>query len=121
MLWGYKYQQSTHPLPNTYTQDQGIQPAEFIRLAQTMGLRTIPQINQSLNWTFLESLLQSHGPLWCAGQWNGPNHIIVVTGVELSGVVYVNDPAFAAPVNRDIAWFNAKIDKNVSIPIMYLP
>jgi len=46
---------------------------------------------------------------------------VVITGVSAGGAVYVNDPAFAGPVTRDIAWFNERIDKKVDVPMMWLP
>lgn len=121
MLYAYRRNASTHPLPNRYHENTGIGAAEFIALARAVGLRTLPKVNQSYGWQMLESWLKRYGPLWAAGQWNGANHIVVITGIDPNGVVYVNDPAFAAPVVRNIAWFNDKIDKNVDIPMMYLP
>ena len=121
MLFAYKHQASIHPLPQTYAANSGIGPAQFINLARAMGLETTTRVNQTYSWRYLDDLLRRHGPIWAAGQWNGPNHIIVITGVNSAGVVYVNDPAFPAPVVRNIAWFNDKVDKNVEIPLMYLP
>ncbi len=121
MLFGYKRAACIHPLPQEYDDDQGIQASEFIDLARDMGLETLPQVNQTFSWLFIDNNLRSVGPIWAAGQWNGVNHIIVVSGVDEDGTLYVNDPAFGAPVVRDMSWFNARIDKNVAIPMMYLP
>jgi hypothetical protein len=121
MLFAYKHQACIHPLPETYSANNGIGPAQFIDLAKAMGLRTTTRVNQTYSWIYLDDLLRNHGPIWAAGQWNGANHIIVITGVDPGGLVLVNDPAFPAPVVRDIAWFNDRIDKNVDIPLMYLP
>jgi ABC-type bacteriocin/lantibiotic exporter with double-glycine peptidase domain len=121
MLFGYKRYACTHPLPKLWDKDEGLQADEFIRLARSLGLVTMSRVRQSYDWTFLRDRLKSYGPLWVAGQWNGPNHIVVITGVDVSGKVYVNDPAFPSPVVRNIGWFNDKIDKIVDSPIMYLP
>lgn len=121
MLWAYKYQQSINPLPQRYADNEGIGAEEFIDLARELGLQTLPQVNQSFGWQFIDSCLNSYGPIWSAGQWNGVNHIVVVTGVDEDGTLYVNDPAFASPVIKNVPWFNQKIDKNVPIPMMYLP
>lgn len=121
MLYGFKKLACINPLPATWKKDQGIQPGEFIELAKAVGLRTLPKVNQCFSWKFLEDSLNDYGPLWAAGQWNGPNHIVVITGVDAGGKVFVNDPAFPSPVIRDIGWFNDRIDKNVEIPLMYLP
>jgi hypothetical protein len=64
---------------------------------RTMGLQTMTQVNQTFAWTFIENALQTLGPIWAAGQWNGPNHIIVITGVESNGTLYVNDPVAGDP------------------------
>lgn len=121
MLFGYKRQACIHPLPDDYDADKGITAEQFINLAGDMGLDTLPQVNQTFSWLFFDSNLASVGPIWAAGQWNGVNHIIVVTGVDDDDTLYVNDPAFGAPVIRSVGWFNARIDKNVPIPMMYLP
>ena len=121
MLYAYRNSACVHPMPVEWALDQGIAPDDFIKLAEAVGLETLPRVNQSYGWTFLDGALDAYGPLWAAGQWNGFNHIVVITGVDPGGTVLVNDPAFPAPVVRDIAWFNDKIDKNVEIPLMYLP
>jgi cysteine protease avirulence protein AvrRpt2 len=121
MLYGYKQMACINPLPDRYEADNGIGAEEFINLAADVGLETLPRVNQCYGWQFLEDALERYGPIWAAGQWNGVNHIVVITGVENNGTVYVNDPAFPLPVTRDIGWFNDRIDKSVAIPMMYLP
>src|SRR5687767_9224794 len=78
MLYGFKKFACIHPLPKQWDNNRGIQPAEFIELARAVGLETLPKVNQCYDWTFLEKSLKSFGPLWAAGQWNGPNHIVVI-------------------------------------------
>ncbi len=121
MLYAYRNNASIHPLPKTWDGNQGIQPSQFIELAKTLGLRTLPKVNQSYGWKFLEDALTSYGPIWAAGQWNGLNHIIVITGVDAGGRLFVNDPAFPSTVIRNMGWFNERIDKNVDVPMMYFP
>lgn len=123
MLYAFKKSACIHPLPKIWARAnfQGIFAHEFIDLARAVGLRTLPQVNQSLGWQFLDESLGRYGPLWAAGQWNGYGHIIVITGVDVGGRVFVNDPAFPSPVERNMGWFNEKIDKSVDIPLMYLP
>jgi cysteine protease avirulence protein AvrRpt2 len=120
MLFGYK-QQSADPMDAQYMADSGITAAQFIDLAKTAGLQTIPQVNQSYDWTFIDNLLNNFGPIWAAGDWNGAPHIIVLTGVDSGGKLIVNDPAFPAPQTRNMGWFNQHIDSTVDIPMMYLP
>ena len=121
MLYGYRRKACIHPLPRVYDANQGLTAEAFIDLAADVGLQTLPPVNQSYSWRWLDDALCRYGPLWAAGQWNGANHIIVITGVDASGAVYVNDPARAAPARRDIAWFNARIDATVDVPLMWLP
>ena len=121
MLYGYRNSACINPLPQDYESNQGLTAEQFIDLARDLGLQTLPQVNQSFSWRFIDDNLRSYGPIWAAGQWNGVNHIVVMTGVDEDGTLYVNDPAFGAPVIRTMAWFNARIDKNVPIPMMYLP
>jgi len=120
MLYGYRRQACVDPLPDKYRDNQGISAREFIKLAQSVGLKTLPQVNMSYNWTFIDNLLRHSGPIWAAGCWNGPPHIVVLTGVDENGTLYVNDPALGAVVH-DMAWFNARIATEVPMPMMYLP
>jgi hypothetical protein len=121
MLYGYKRRQCIDPLPNTYQANAGLRAENFITLARSVGLRTLPQVNQCFDVTFLEHALAVYGPIWAAGQWYGPNHIVVVVGAEHDGTVSVNDPGLGLRRKQDIAWFNQKIDHTVPIPMMYLP
>jgi hypothetical protein len=121
MIYGFKKQVCLHPLPAHWDKNEGLGADEFIVLAGNLGLKTLPKVNQTFDRPFLEAALKRYGPLWAAGQWNGPNHIVVITGVDGTGKVYVNDPAFPAPVVRDMVWFNDRIDKNVDAPLMYVP
>lgn len=120
MLWAFKYRSSINFMGATYTANRGILPRQFVTLARTLGLESTQRIRTSYSWRALADLLRDHGPLWAAGQWYGPNHIIVITGVEPDGTLYVNDPGNGARVHN-MAFFNDKIDKNVSSPLMYLP
>jgi len=120
MLWGFKYKQSINPLKKLYKTNNGIAPKEFVKLAKTLGLESVKNVNMSFSWSALAELLRRHGPLWVAGYWYGPAHIIVVTGVAPDGKLYLNDPA-GAKKTENLTFFNTKIAKKVPNPIMYLP
>lgn len=120
MLFAYK-KQSVDPMDNTYLADKGIKAGQFVDLANAIGLRTIPKVNQTYDWSLIDDLLSKYGPIWAAGDWNGAPHIIVLTGVDPGGKLIVNDPAFAAPQERNMGWFNQHIDASVPVPMMYLP
>ncbi len=120
MIWAFKYRQCINPLSNVFSANTGVLPAQFITLARTLGLESVPLINMSYSWTALAELLRMHGPLWVAGYWYGAAHIIVVTGVEPNGTLYINDPAGRKKIHN-MSFFNEKIASNVANPIMYLP
>ena len=120
MLWGFKYKQSIDRMGKTFNANTGVSPAQFVTLAKELGLESVRTINMSYAWNAVAELLRKHGPLWVAGYWYGPAHIIVVTGAEPNGKLYVNDPGFGPKVH-DMLFFNEKIASNVSNPIMYLP
>lgn len=120
MLWAFKYKQSINPLKKMFNANTGIAPAQFVRLAKTLGLETVPRINMTYTATAVATLLKRYGPLWVAGHWYGTPHIVVVTGVESNGKLYVNDPGFGSRIH-DMLFFNEKIASKVSNPIMYLP
>jgi hypothetical protein len=119
MLFAYK-QQSVDPMDPVYLADTGISSDQFVDLAKATGLKTIPQVNQSYDWSFINDLLSKYGPIWAAGDWNGAPHIIVLTGVDSGGKLIVNDPAFSTPQVRNMGWFNQHIDASIPIPMMYL-
>ncbi len=120
MLWAFKYKQSINPLKGVYQANTGVSPAQFVTLAKSLGLESVKTINMSYSWTALADLLTKHGPLWVAGYWYGAPHIVVITGVEPNGTVYINDPA-GSRKKHDMRFFNEKIASDVSNPIMYLP
>ena len=120
MLWGFKYRQSINPMNSIYQANTGVGAAQFVQLAKTLGLASVESVNMSYSWKAVAELLRRHGPLWVAGVWYGAKHIIVVTGVDPDGTLYVNDPGFGPRVHN-IRFFNQKIAFFVKNPIMYLP
>ena len=120
MLWAFKYRQCIDPLSKVFQANTGVSPAQFVDLARELGLETVPEINMTYSWNGVDDLLKRHGPLWAAGKWYGPNHIIVVTGVDADGTLYVNDPGLGQPRVHDMRFFNDKIAKSVRNPSMYL-
>jgi hypothetical protein len=80
-------------IPSSYAaaDTKGIGPAQFITLAQNVGLDALPVKNQHSEQDLFDCLKNS-GPVWFAGFWFGVGHIIVLTGVD-RGKVFFNDPA----------------------------
>lgn len=108
-------------LPQKWNANNGINLKDFIRLAQAEGLLSIKSPTTNLTEQQLEVLLQNHGPIWCAGRWDGAPHIVVLTGVE-HGNVYINDPNPARGKRLEtINWFNTRLDNHVANCMMYKP
>jgi len=120
MLWGFKYKQCINPLRKAFDTNVGISPKQFVALAKELGLATVRSINMSYTSAWLDNLLRQHGPIWAAGYWYGPPHVIVITGVNAKGAVYVNDPGFGRRVHN-MRFFNEKVASNVANPLMFLP
>jgi len=47
MIWAFKYKQCINPLNKTYQANTGVTPDQFVQLAKTLGLETVPRINMS--------------------------------------------------------------------------
>jgi len=90
-----------------YEENRPVTAADFIPLAQKVGMREVPRYD-TYDDEKLRDLLQAHGPLWCAGYWYGYGHVIVLTGVDSSGVYY-NDPDGGVRMKQGLAWFNTKL------------
>lgn len=107
-------------LPDKWEPNRGIGLADFIRLAQAEGLKSIVTPGGSLTPQQLETFLSNYGPIWCAGRWDGVPHIVVLTGVD-GQTVYINDPNPAKGKRTEtLAWFNQKLDR-VPNCMMYQP
>ena len=112
-------------LPKVWKDNKGISIAAEATLAKAEGLKAFPFPNSNKFTTEnLYAALKQAGPLWCAGSWFGPGHIIVLTGVDGSNV-YFNDPG---PVDvgtknakNSLAWFNQKLDWSDRNAILYRP
>jgi hypothetical protein len=126
MIYQYKRKADLNPLPAQYAvaNKEGLNKGRFITLAREVGMRGLvaPPLTYTPQW--LADALTRYGPLWAAGDWNNAGgHIIVITGVDSTGAVYVNDPAFDAPLVKDIKWFNQHLCRadEVENSLMYLP
>ena len=90
----------------------GLYPAEFITLADKVGLYKIPVKNKHSE-DDLFKYLRDGGPVWSAGFWFGVGHIIVLTGVG-KGKVYFNDPDQGVKKEGTVKWFNEKLATQLS-------
>jgi len=114
MIWLYWQKQTGRQGPmNTvepvYNADTGLSVTaqSFITLALTTGLKRLPSRNIYSNLDIF-NMLRDDGPLWCAGTWYGPGHVIVLTGID-GGEVFLNDPDQAQRKTNTLAWFNEKL------------
>lgn len=123
MIWYYwqgvtSRQGPMNTLSGSYSNDKGVTPQQFITLAEKVGLKKVDQQYINYSSAIIEGLLTKHGPLWCAGYWFGPGHIIVLTGIDGEDI-YFNDPGGGVRKTNKMNWFNAKIAKAVPGCIMY--
>ena len=113
MIWWYwqgetKRQGPMHSLADLFANAQPVRPPhDFIALAKNVGLMPV-NISHPFTGQSLHDLLKKNGPLWCAGEWFGPGHIIVLTGTD-SSEVYYNDPGDGKAGKGSLSWFNSKI------------
>ena len=111
MIWQYSQgvsgrQGPMNTLARAYEANRSI--TAWARLARKAGMKAVPAPLGFLQVTDIERLLVNHGPLWCAGYWYGPGHVIVLTGVD-DDYVYLNDPDGGVKKKETIAWFNLKV------------
>lgn len=81
--------------------------AEFITLAQKVGLNRLPTKNHHSRWE-IAKYLRKQGPIWAAGLWFGVGHAIVLTGIH-GDTVYFNDPDQGVKKTGTVKWFNEKL------------
>lgn len=122
MIWRYWQGQSgragpMHSLSDKWVNNETITPQEFVNLARNVGLQALPTADDHTA-NALESHLKDHGPLWCAGYWYGPGHIIVLTGVD-GGTIHLNDPDGGRAKTGSISWFNSKLAKQLPGCMMF--
>ncbi|NWF84550.1 MAG: hypothetical protein HXY18_12045 [Bryobacteraceae bacterium] len=109
MVAQYRMEGPRLGLPDKWVPNWGIQPSDIARLAKAEGLKPIVLPPGNLTESQLETLLRTKGPLWCAGNWDGVGHAVVLTGVE-RGMVYINDPNPAKGTRVEtVDWFNKKL------------
>jgi hypothetical protein len=118
MIWLYwqKNGKGAGPMftiPSSYAaaDTKGIGPAQFITLAQKVGLDALPVMNQHSEQDLFDYLKNS-GPVWSAGFWFGVGHIIVLTGVD-RGYVYFNDPGDGVAKEGTVKWFSEKLSSQL--------
>jgi hypothetical protein len=103
-------------LANHWTANKPVQPADFVVLAKAVGLESLA-MTPMLSSETLAGALKQAGPLWCAGYWYGPGHVVVLTGVDGENV-YINDPDGGVPKVGLLPWFNTKLAWHVAGRVM---
>jgi ABC-type bacteriocin/lantibiotic exporter with double-glycine peptidase domain len=112
MIWQYSQGQTgrqgpMNTLGKTYTDNKGLSPQAFITLAGTVGMLALP-LQAIWNSGDLALALRMRGPLWCAGYWFGPGHVVVLTGVD-GDTIQFNDPDGGVAKTGALNWFNTKL------------
>lgn len=123
MIWLYWQQNGKGAGPMNTVADSyaiadttGISPPGFITLAQKVGLYKLPVKNQH-SASDLSAYLDAGGPVWCAGFWFGPGHVIVLTGVNNDKVCF-NDPDRGVKKEGTVQWFNEKLASQLQGSLM---
>jgi len=123
MIW-YYWQSITgrqgpmNTLANKWSANQPVNVDDFVSLAKKVGLKPVDPRPGSYDGKTLQKLLQRHGPLWCAGHWYGPGHIIVLTGIN-NNTVFLNDPGGGQRKTGSVAWFNQKLNNEIAGCLMF--
>ena len=118
MIWLYWQSQTQRQgpmftVPDAYARADttGLTPQEFATLARNVGLSPISNFAKTEDELFKN--LRDQGPLWCAGYWFGPGHIIVLSGVD-NGKIFFNDPDGGVKKENTIAWFWQKLASGIN-------
>lgn len=107
---------------------RGLNENEYVQLAEFNRLAAPPlpdrdRLAKTGGWTSaqLESLLNEHGPLWCATSGAGQyGHVVVVTGVNDRGQVIVHDPRAGENLPWELTRFNDWVTWTTHC-VMHLP
>src|SRR4051794_8030681 len=116
MIWLY-WQRSTGrqgpmwTLPDLWKNNTAVSPQDFVPLAKNVGLREVAR-SQTYTDDILKTMLQDQGPIWCAGWWYGPGHVIVLTGVD-GASVHINNPDGGVKKKELLSWFNTKLANQI--------
>lgn len=123
MIWWY-WQGKTgrqgpmNTLGDNFRDNKPILPVQFVTLASKAGLKKVPGKIDFLSAAAIESMLTKYGPIWCAGYWYGPGHIVVLTGIS-GDTISLNDPDGGVRKTQTVSWFNLKLARTVEGCLMH--
>lgn len=123
MIFQYRKGGDANPIAPVWAADTGLSPNDFAKLSKELGLKPISVPPESLTLEFLAEALRKYGPLWAAGKWNGAEHVVVITGLDGNGNVYVNDPSRPSPRVEPFEWFDSRLYRTPELDnsLLYLP
>jgi cysteine protease avirulence protein AvrRpt2 len=99
-------------VPKAWADNKGLPMADFATLAKNEHLVSVPfPSNRQWSQDDLAVVLETKGPIWAWGMWDGVSHIVVLTGVE-DGNIHYNDPSGPKRRTMSLAHFNAKLIRN---------
>jgi hypothetical protein len=102
-------------LPKVWAENKGL--TDWAALARAEGLAEVGSQDRLWNETNLGQILRDFGPIWCAGDWYGFGHVVVLTGVT-GDLVYINDPDGGVEKSQTHAWFNTHLYKSYSYAML---
>jgi ABC-type bacteriocin/lantibiotic exporter with double-glycine peptidase domain len=94
-----------------------VSATDFVRLARAVGLKPVPRQHMYTSADLI-GMLRKYGPLWCAGEWYGAGHVVVLTGVD-GKMVHINDPDKGMQKIQEVSWFNQKLFNSVDGALMF--
>jgi hypothetical protein len=113
MIWAYWQgvtgrQGPMYTLGDILEADNGLEYTKYLALGERAGLKAVKNRPSSYSSKALEELLIKSGPLWCAGSFYYPAHMIVLTGI-VGDQIFFNDPDGGREKTENLNWFNTHL------------
>jgi cysteine protease avirulence protein AvrRpt2 len=112
-------------LPKVWADDSGL--TDWMRLARSEGLECVKRpASHSIDKFGMYSWLSLFGPIWCAGEWYGFGHVIVLTGID-GDTIHINDPddqqggSKGRKGTETVKWFNDHLYWQWPASLLYKP
>lgn len=93
-------------LPDVYAKNVGLKQSDVQVLADAEGLFFLEKANTKFSPASMMNNIAFGGPIWCAGDWYGAGHAIVLTGCDDAGALTFNDPDGGVEKTETVQWFN---------------
>ena len=95
-------------LPKVWEANKGLFSVGPLIEAEQLRVVPRPSNEHKADKFMIFRWLSDYGPIWCAGNWNGVPHVIVLTGI-IADFIAINDPAKGSDV-MGVEHFNKRLD-----------